>query len=483
MPSRLFIITFILAAALLGVVLGRDGLPLSGAAGPTAILALLLVASSKRGPRRAWLLLAVILFLFGVHQGEQWRAGMDKLSAMVGSEATIQGRIADDPVSPKPNRTDFRIKDLVVDGTPMVGVVRVRTYRLSSLRRDDQVVLSGTLRDGFGPWQAELFYPRTHQINRTDTILQEWRGRLIAGMRSGVTEPAASFGLGLLVGVRSLLPRELQAQLALVGLSHLVAVSGYNLTILVRASRTLLARISRGVALAGSLWLIIGFVLLTGASASIVRAGVVAVLVLLADHYGRRFEPIPLILLVASATALWNPGNLTDLGWLLSFLAFFGILVLAPLVIARLNVPDRVLPRLLVESLCAHILTLPLIMFIFGQMSLVAPLANILILPLIPLAMLLSFIAAVWGMALPAFAGWLAWPAEWFLRMILAMVDALARIPGAGRNEGVNLFGMLLLYGLVALVTALLVLANRRQGRSVQAKPLLELGSHEAKGA
>ncbi|MGQ7346814.1 ComEC/Rec2 family competence protein, partial [Streptococcus suis] len=157
-----------------------------------------------------------------------------------------------------------------------------------------------------------------------------FRQSFFAGMRTALPEPLASFALGLLVGVRALIPKDLQAQLALVGLSHLVAVSGYNLTILIVASQKALSRFGRGITLAASLWLIGLFLAVAGTSPSIVRASLVAVLALFASAYGRRFNPITLILLAAAATAFVNPVYLTDLGWLLSFLAFFGILVLAP---------------------------------------------------------------------------------------------------------------------------------------------------------
>lgn len=475
MPPRLLLVTLLFAAALAGVVLGRLGLRLDEAFAPAALAVLVVLLSARRRRGRLWLLLGPALILVGLWRAEAWRADREELAALIGSEVVVSGRIIDDPVSPRRNRTDFRVGDLRLDGEPMEGVVRVRTYRLSGLHRGDEIRLSGELSDGFGPWQAELFYPQLLGSSRGEGWLDAWRDRLIAGMRTSVTEPMASFGLGLLVGVRSLMPRDVQDQLAIVGLSHLVAVSGYNLTILVRASRTVLARAGRGLALAGSLWLVLGFVLLTGASASIVRAGVVAVMVLLADHYGRRFEPIPLILLAAAGTALWDPGDLTDLGWLLSFLAFFGILVLAPLLIARLRVPDRVVPRLLVESLAAHILTLPLIMYVFGQMSVVAPLANILVLPLIPLAMLLSFVAGLAGMFVPALSGWAGWPAEWLLRLILAVADGLARLPGAAREEGLTLAGMLLCYAAIVAGTVVLASAVKRRGLGAEHRSLLEL--------
>jgi len=286
------------------------------------------------------------------------------------------------------------------------------------------------------------------------------------GVKTALPEPIASFGLGLLVGIRALIPKDMQTELTLVGLSHLVAVSGYNLTIIVAAVDRALKRAGRGVALAISLWLIVGFLIVTGASASIVRASLVSVLSLLASFYGLRFNPLTLILLVAGVTAAAEPSYLTDLGWLLSFLAFFGILVVAPAVEARLGNPKSILVKLFIESFTAQILTLPLILFMFGQLSIVAPFSNLVILPLVPLAMAVSFVAGLAGMLVPAFAGWFAWPAMLVLGFIKAVIDQFAGLPWAGRTDHITLGVMLVMYVIILAGTVAIKRANSRGNRT-----------------
>lgn len=142
-------------------------------------------------------------------------------------------------------------------------------------------------------------------------------------MQSALPEPAASFGLGLLIGQRSTIPKSVSLQLAAVGLTHVVAVSGYNLTIIMRAVRKLLRKRSKYQSTVASLLLIGIFLLFTGFSASIVRAAIVSTLSLWAWYYGRTFRPIVLILLAAVITAGVYPIYLwSDIGWYLSFLAF-----------------------------------------------------------------------------------------------------------------------------------------------------------------
>ena len=158
-----------------------------------------------------------------------------------------------------------------------------------------------------------------------------------AGMQTALPEPAASLGLGLLIGQRSTLPADILLAMTTVGLVHIVAVSGYNVTILARAvQRTKIAR-SKFQQLFLALTLILMFIIITGFSASVVRAAIVSSLSLWAWYFGRSIKPMLLILFVAALTALINPIYVwSDIGWYLSFLAFFGVLIVAPLLGQRL---------------------------------------------------------------------------------------------------------------------------------------------------
>jgi competence protein ComEC len=148
------------------------------------------------------------------------------------------------------------------------------------------------------------------------------------------------------------------------------------------------------------------------------------------------------------------------LGWYLSFLAFFGVLVIAPVIIARLfSRPPKLLTAVLIETLSAEVMTLPLIMMTFGQLSLVALLANVLIVPLVPLAMLLSAIAAAAGTLTPAIAGWFALPARLLLTYMLDLVHILANIPSEFLHLSISPVIMVGGYGLVLLMV---LAASRR---------------------
>ena len=201
------------------------------------------------------------------------------------------------------------------------------------------------------------------------------------------------------------------------------------------------------------------FLLFTGFSASIVRAAIVSVLSLWAWYYGRTFKPVLLILLAAGLTAGFYPIYLwSDIGWYLSFLAFFGVLVIAPLLAKRIfkNKAPRPVAMLVLESLSAQLMTLPLIMYVFSEFSAIALLANIIIVPLVPLAMLLSLVSGMAGMLVPQISGWLAWPARILLTYMLDVIQLLARVPHALNSQAIVWWQMAGLYCLVLLATVIL---------------------------
>lgn len=457
-------ITLICSALLAGVAFGRAGLQVGWMVVTVAAVAAL-VAVLRRN--RLWLLSLMLLALtLGLWRTTIWQADRTQLTQLIGQTVTVTGTVADDPArKPTTGQVNFKLTNLKLDGRQLPGELSVHLYPVH-LQRGYQVQLTGKVKPGFGNAVAELSFPKLQVLSTQQNWLEQLRQRFFAGMRTALPEPLASFGLGLLVGIRALIPKDLQAELTLVGLSHLVAVSGYNLTIIVAAIDRLLKRFGRGVALAISLWLIVGFLILTGASASIVRASLVSVLSLLAAFYGRRFHPVTLIALTAGATAVWDPKYLTDLGWLLSFLAFFGILVLAPAVEARLRHPKPVLVRLFIETMAAQILTLPLILYFFGELSIVAPVTNVIILPMIPIAMALSFIAGLAGMIMAPFAGWLAWPAHVLLDFIMRLINNFAALPWAGHTHHISLASMLAMYGLILVSLLVIGRVNGRSGNT-----------------
>jgi competence protein ComEC len=243
----------------------------------------------------------------------------------------------------------------------------------------------------------------------------------------------------------------------MVGLTHIIAVSGYNLTILLRSAQKVSGKRSKRMALLLSLGLIAVFLLFAGTSASIVRAAIVSMLSIAAGYYGRQFKPMLLILLAAAITSYANPYYVwSDTSWYLSFLAFYGVMVLAPMISHkwRPKWQNSIVAMVALESLCAEIMTLPFVLHTFGQMSFIGLVANVLVVALVPLAMLLTLVAGLAGMLIPAFAGWLAWPARIILTYMLDIADMLSRLPHIfAQNLSFPTWQMLAAYAMLGAFT------------------------------
>lgn len=431
------------------------------------------LAASWRWQTAVTLLLAVVLcFGIGWARGASYAQAAQGYTALAKQQVIIVGRAADDGVYGQRYQLTFPLSHLQVvapERLQLPGSITVSGFGAPSVRRGDMVQVRGQLYPTRGNAQASISFGTLAVLQSKPSMIDALRHRFIAGVESALPEPEASFGLGLLIGQRSTLPPDVAQQLLMVGLTHIIAVSGYNLTIIVLAARRLFGRLSKFQYTAAALALIGLFLLITGSSPSIVRAAVISALSLAAWYYGRTIKPLVLLLVSAAVTALWQPlyvwGNVS---WYLSFLAFFGVLVLAPLVKTRLFGNAKTLGLLgavLLESLCAEAMTMPYVLHIFGQFSTVALPANMLVAALIPLAMLLTLAAGVAGMVLPALAGWLAWPASALLTYMLDVVKLLSRLPHAFlQHLAFSLSAMLLSYAALGFVCLILWGKHAKRG-------------------
>lgn len=372
--------------------------------------------------------------LLGIWRGSEELWALKGYQPYMEQKVILTGSVVEDPVYDDRGMLDFRLQDIALAGGRLPGQVRIKTYSLADIKRGDTVLAEGKLVDGFGNYQAAIYYAEASVATKNSSPIDAIRREFAASVLTNVPDPQASLGLGFLVGLKSGMPAELDDQMKLLGLTHIVVASGYNLTILVRLARRLFERVSKYQTMLVSATLITGFVAVTGFSPSMSRAALVAGLALWAWYYGRRIHPIVLLLVAAAITAAINPLFLwVDIGWWLSFLAFAGVLVLAPLIQARLfgDKKPKLLGQVVLETICAQLLTLPLILFIFGDFSTLSLIANVLVVPLVPLAMLLTFIAGVAGSVLPGLAPIIAVPATLILSFITEVVRLLAQIPWA----------------------------------------------------
>jgi competence protein ComEC len=412
--------------------------------------------------------LAICCFLLGWLRGSDYFQKLSVYDDLAGRQVVVEVTALQDAVYDDKGLLSFPAGSLFVmspERTNLVGELDIAGRGEPAVYKGDKLTVEGKLYKKRGAQQGGISFANLKVIQKSNSSIDKLRREFAAGMQNALPEPLASFGLGLLIGQRNTLSEELTNLLIAVGLVHIIAVSGYNLTVIIHSSEKAFSKRSRYQSLIFSLSLIVLFLLLTGNSPSIVRAGIVSTLSLLAWYFGRRFKPVLLISLVAGLTALFNPLYLwTNIGWHLSFLAFFGILVLAPLLkkrfVDRKN-QDKIVQTVLFETFSAQLLTLPLILYIFGRLSVVSILANALVVPLVPVAMLLSLFAGISGMTGFIFGGIVALPAEIILRYMLSISAVLSSVLGAYVKISINLSQMLILYGLIIILVVILQIKTK----------------------
>lgn len=399
------------------------------------VVGVVLIGAALRWPRAGCIVLACVGgMIIGVVRGGVEQTARSSYSELVGRQVRLQGVVADDIDSAKAGSVRVQLRDIHMHGHALPGTVWVTAREGSQLMRGDAVTVRGVIQPGFGGFAATMptGAVETVQHSSTEGQVLAVRDGFAVAVRSEVAEPQASLGLGFLLGQKSALSSALTEAMKITGLTHIVVASGYNLTILVRAARRLFENISKYLSTVTAVAMIVGFMAITGLSPSMMRAGLVSLLSLWAWYFGRRFHPAMLLSLAAAVTVCINPSYVWgDLGWLLSFAAFAGVMIVAPLVTAYFYGATKppFLVQVLIETIAATIITAPIIIMTFGQLSIVSPLANLLVLPLIPAAMILSAMAGIGGLL--HVGHWIGWPAEQLLSGIIHLVEWCARFDWA----------------------------------------------------
>ena len=388
----------------------------------------------------------------------------------VGLKVTIVGYIKDEPhVSGDKQVFTVATKQLIVPNyvfeTSENVQVSVRIY--PEYRYGQAIKVLGTINtpndddsDSYKNYLSKdgifttMLYP---EIEDTQLELSWWQRRRLnlfgkifivknafeTSLSRSISEPSSSFVGGILLGTRSQIPKNIKDAFARTSLTHVLAISGYNVTII---ANILVAFLLWFMRRQRAFWFAVGmifvFTIMTGAQASVVRAALMGILVLLARHQGRFYNVKNAIALAAGIMIFANPLVLTyDVGFQLSFMATLGLVFLSPqleevfdkfsrfLANSDLGKKSRIfdfitrsmltksgqksiLKETLIMTISAQILVLPLLIYYFGNFSVISIPANLIILPTIPVTMLLGFIAGVAGLITPILGqivGYFAW--------------------------------------------------------------------------
>ena len=347
---------------------------------------------------------------------------------------------------------------------------------------------------GFGEFLARSgidFTTRARELERLATddsplaALEHVR-RGAGGLLTGILpEPQAGLGAAILIGLRDLVARDVADDFRTAGLSHVVAISGWHIALLGAVVGALLRGIERRRRSALVLAAIVSYSILAGGSPSVIRAALMASVVLLARESGRRGQASAALGLAVAGMLLVEPATVADIGFQLSVAATAGLLRWASPLQARLRprLPAAV-PAWLVEalavSLAAQAATLPLVLLHFGRLSLVAPLANLLVAPIVAPVMLATTAALAAGgviaLGVPAIA---VAPVTLLGAMSLGAMITTARLAAGLPFASVELPAPFNLAS-AGLAAAALVWALRRRPSAAATRP--ELVSREARG-
>lgn len=266
-------------------------------------------------------------------------------------------------------------------------------------------------------------------------------------------EPYASFVAGILYGYRGGLGA-LQNDFNRTGVTHIVAVSGFNITLIATIFSSIL--IALYIPRKKTFWIVVSaitvFVIFVGASGSVVRAGLMGFVVLLSQQMGRSSRAFNSILFATVLMVLQNPLVLLfDAGFQLSVLSTMGLIYLSPFVQERIQFFPKILgiQESLSSTLSAIVITLPLILYQFGRLSLVAPLVNILILPVIPIAMGLGFAALTLSFLYLPLGILVSYFTFFVLAYVVFIVQWFSKLSFASIELHIPLWAMILLYGMI----------------------------------
>jgi ComEC/Rec2-related protein len=308
-----------------------------------------------------------------------------------------------------------------------------------------------------GIWR-ECAFPEIAPIGTSKNSLRRWlyQVRTAAGnkVKSLVAEPYATLTTGMLWGDDSGLPSELIASFRRTGTSHLLAVSGYNVMVLTQVLFWVLVAIGlwRRQASLAVLVLMVMFVIFSGAEPSVVRAGAMGSVLLIGHLLARKPDKINLLSGTGAVMLLISPRLVIELGWQLSFAAMAGLTFLSPLLRQKLTwLPNMAgIRQAGSETLAATLVTTPIILWRLDNFSVVAPLANLLVAPMVMLVYWFGLALLILGW----FGQIVARPVIWFLSAALfymtTVINWLASLPWAAASASfVTWLGVIIFYAVV----------------------------------
>ncbi len=444
-------------------------------------------ASRRRGDAVFWIVL-IALLVGGLRVWVDWQMDAAQREAKVyGLVVRVGGEVVTQPVVKNGKQSFYLRADSVSTGMLM----RVSLADLPELHWRDKVLLSGTL---VTPENTESFnyadyLMKDHVywvLDRASLITMKaaggdygsvlwwlmWiRGGFLEKVYEVYGEPAGGIVAGLLIGEKANIESGILKDFQTTGLTHILAISGFNISLIINIISFMVAKRGKWNRYIVTMSLISAFVVITGASASVLRAAVMGGMVLTVKTLGRSSQILKIILLSGVLLVMINPRILDfDISFQLSFFATMSLILYADRIeklfaggeteddwklskwqrlgsAVRNFIKDGIL-----TTLAAQVMTLPIIFYSFGTISLISPLANLLVGPLIPAIMFCGFVAVMLGFLNVFVAGLVGGVATMLINLMLWIVSTLARFPMASLSLGKGEVWLAILYYLAVII-------------------------------
>ena len=390
----------------------------------------------------------ILFFVFGIFRYQSFLSKLEnsEIKNFLNENVTLIGIVDGEP-SIREKTIKLKIK---IEGTG--DKILITTRRYPEYQYGDKLKITGKLEEpqafeGFNYKNyllkdgilAVINFPEIELIEKdfgspTMKILFSFKNKLKESLNSLISPPQSALLEALIFGDEENISKDWKEKLNLTGTRHIAAVSGMNITIIsgLILSFLLLLGFWRNQAFYLSIILIILYILMIGAPASAIRAGIMGILFLTAQHFGRLSSGQRPVFLAAALMLFLNPLLLPfDIGFQLSFLATLGLVYWQPIFSDFLKKFSKFLGlrNNLSTTLAAQTFTFPILIYNFGIIPIFSPFINIFILPLIPLVTIFGFVFSFVGIFSQILGQILSWPAWLISIYILKVIGLSSEIP------------------------------------------------------
>lgn len=454
---------------ILGVFLGRYANPVI-----MAILAMVFVITvTVWWPDKKFLVVGFLslAMLFGIvrYQTSTYDRMDNFIANFAGQEQELVGVVIREPDV----RTDKMNLTLKVEG--YTGYVLVTHAKYPVYYYGDKLRIQGKLEVPFENEEfsyrnylsrydtyAVMYYPHVEKLaenqgNPVISFLFGIKGKFLRVLSQILPEPHNALSAGIILGAKRAIPEDLKDILVAVGISHIIVVSGYNITMMTQGVLRAKRVMGSTLPLLLALFMIFALVIVTGAEASVLRAGIMGLGLVIALYIGRLYSAPRVLIITAAIMIAINPKILHfDIGFQLSFLATLGLVYVSPIFEKWFQrIPNFLSFRSnLATTFAAQLFALPLLVWYFDRISIISLLVNVLVLWIVPYAMSLTLLAGLLGiifLPLGKILGVLLWLA---LEYLIRVSEFFARVPYAQVSARMSIWLLLVYYLLLIFFVA-----------------------------